>query len=237
MTLTPFPLTVRYRPHQPRSSASCGPPKASSAVSRRATGTTGPRTMAGLLRRVPPVSVTTVRSEGRLRLSRLLVWVAGALGVVHAAASLYWALGGRWLLATVGRWAVDLSVQAPLTADLALGLVALVKLLAAAVPIGVAYGKVGRRRFWRAVSWVGGLLLVVYGGINIVVSAAVLGGLIRPAGGYDLEAMRGHAYLWDPLFFLWGSALVLSLWFSHQEIPSRLGGRATTTVRRSNGRA
>ncbi len=156
-------------------------------------------------------------SRRTLRLSRLLVWVAAAAGVLHAAASLYWALGGRWLLATVGQWAVDLSARAPLTAGMALGLVALVKLLAATVPIGVAYGKVPWRGFWRPISWAGGMLLVVYGGINTVVSAAVLGGLIRPEGGYDLDAMRGHAYLWDPLFFLWGSALVLSLWFSRQE--------------------
>jgi len=177
-----------------------------------------------------------VRSPGRL--SRLLVWVAGAAGVVHATASLYWAVGGQWLLATVGQWAVDLSARAPLRAGIALGLVALVKLVAAAVPIAVAYGKVRWRRFWRAVSWMGGSVLVIYGGINIVVSAAVLRGLIRPEDGYDLEAMRGHAYLWDPLFFLWGSALVLSLWFSRQKTFSDpVGGVATTTVRRSRGPA
>jgi hypothetical protein len=139
-----------------------------------------------------------------------------AAGVLHAAASLYWAVGGRWLLATVGQWAVELSAQAPVVAGIALGLVALVKLLAATVPIGVAYGKVRWAGFWRAVSWVGGLLLVVYGVINIGVSAAVLGGLIHPEGGYDPDAMRGHAYLWDPLFFVWGSVLVLSLWFSRR---------------------
>jgi len=137
--------------------------------------------------------------------------------VVHAAASLYWALGGRWLLATVGQWAVDLSDRAPVAAGLALGLVALVKLLAATVPIGVAYAKLPWRRFWRAISWAGGSLLVAYGGVNTVVSAAVLGGLIRPEGGYDPTAMKGHAFLWDPLFFLWGSALVLSLWLSRPE--------------------
>jgi hypothetical protein len=151
-----------------------------------------------------------------LGLSRRLVWVAGAAGVVHATASLYWALGGRWLLATVGQSAVDLSARAPFRAGVTLGLVALVKLLAATVPIAVAYGKMPWPAFWRAISWVGGALLVVYGGVNTVVSAAVLGGLIRSEGGYDLSAMRGHAFLWDPLFLLWGGALVLSLWFSRR---------------------
>ncbi|MBG6189087.1 hypothetical protein IWX64_000007 [Arthrobacter sp. CAN_A212] len=65
-------------------------------------------------------------------------------------------------------------------------------------------------------SWVGGLLLVIYGGVNTVVSGAVLAGAIRPAGGYDLNAMIGHAWLWDPLFFIWGVALILSLWFSRK---------------------
>jgi hypothetical protein len=83
------------------------------------------------------------------------VWIAGAAGVLHAAASLYWALGGQWLLATVGQWAVNLAARAPLTAGIALGLIALMKLLAATVPIGVAYGKVPWRRFWRAISWGG----------------------------------------------------------------------------------
>ena len=148
------------------------------------------------------------------------MWVAAAAGVLHAVPSLYWAFGGQWLLATVGQWAVDLSAREPLAAGVTLGLVAVVKLLAALVPVGVAYGKLPWRRFWRATSWTGGLLLVVYGGVNTVVSAAVLGGLIRPEGGYDPVAMRGHAYLWDPLFLLWGTALVLSLWLSRPQGPS-----------------
>jgi hypothetical protein len=143
-----------------------------------------------------------------------MVWLAGVVGVLHGAASLYWALGGQWLLATVGRWAVDLSVEGPVTAGITLGVVALVKFLAAAIPVGVAYGRMPGATFWRAVSWAGGLLLIAYGGLNTAVSAAVLAGLIHPEGGYDPQAMRGHAYLWDPLFFAWGTALVLFLWLS-----------------------
>lgn len=151
---------------------------------------------------------------GVLTRSQALVWVAAAAGAVHAAASLYWALGGQWLLATVGQWAVDLSAREPLAAGAVLGLIALAKLVAAAVPVAVAYGRLPWRRLWRRTSWVGGSLLVVYGGVNVLVSAAVLGGLIQPDGGYDVDAMRGHAFLWDPLFVLWGGTLVLSLWSS-----------------------
>lgn len=135
-------------------------------------------------------------------MSRALVWAAGLAGAVHAGFSLYWAVGGRWLLATVGQWAVDLSTKAPLTAGIGLGIVAVVKLLAATIPVGVAYGRVPRPRLWRGISWVGGLLLVAYGGINTIVAQAVLAGMVRPEGGYDADAMMGHAYLWDPLFLL-----------------------------------
>lgn len=45
---------------------------------------------------------------------------------------------------------------------------------------------------------------------------AVLTGLVRPDGGYDADAMKGHAYLWDPLFVIRGGALVLSLWLSRR---------------------
>jgi hypothetical protein len=55
-----------------------------------------------------------------------------------------------------------------------------------------------------------------YGGVNTVVNGAVLGGAIRPAGGYGANAMIGHAWLWDPLFFIWGTALILSLWYSRK---------------------
>ena len=157
-----------------------------------------------------------VRPAGTGRLSRWLVWLAAAAGTLHAASSLYWALGGQWLLSTVGQWAVDLSARAPVAAGAGLGLIALGKLAAATIPVAVAYGAIPGRSVWRGISWAGGLLLVVYGGVNVVVSSAVLLGLIRPEGGYDAEAMRGHAYLWDPLFLLWGGALVLSLWLSRR---------------------
>ena len=149
-------------------------------------------------------------------MSRALVWTAGLAGAVHAGFSLYWALGGRWLLATVGQWAMDLADRSPQATAIALGLVAAAKLLGAVIPIGVAYGRMPWPRLWRGFSWVGGLLLVGYGGVNTVVAIAVLAGVIRPEGGYDPDAMIGHAVLWDPLFLLWGGALVLSLWFSRR---------------------
>lgn len=136
-------------------------------------------------------------------MSRALVWTAGLAGAVPAGFSLYWAGAGCWRRSASG--AVDLSTEHPRAAGITLGLVAAVKLLGATIPVGVAYGRAPWPWLWRGFSWAGGLLLVAYGGINTIVALAVLAGVIRPEGGYDADAMRGHAYLWDPLFFLWGA--------------------------------
>jgi hypothetical protein len=82
--------------------------------------------------------------------------------------------------------------------------------------VAVAYGRLPWRRFWRTVSWVSGSFLILHGGVNVVVSCAVLAGLITPDGGFDRPAMLGHAFLWDPLFALWGAALVASLALSRR---------------------
>ena len=154
-------------------------------------------------------------SDRQEQASRTLVWAAFAAGTVHAAFSTYWALGGQWLLDTVGRWAVARAAGDPAAARLALLIVAGAKLLAAAVPVVVIYGRLPRPRAWRTLCWIGGIGLVLYGGLNILVSNAVLAGIIRPASGYDKAAMVGHAWLWDPLFFIWGAALCLALLLSH----------------------
>jgi hypothetical protein len=46
--------------------------------------------------------------------------------------------------------------------------------------------------------------------VNTVVAALVLTGAIRP-GGYDRDAVTGHALLWDPLFLAWGVFLSAGL--------------------------
>jgi hypothetical protein len=155
----------------------------------------------------------------RITASTAAVRLACTAGVVHAAFSFYWALGGRWLLPTVGAWAVDAAEEAPVTAGFLLGAIGLVKLLAATIPVAVAAGRMPWPRLWRAVCWIGGSFLLVYGSANVAVSTAVLLGAITPHGGYDEDAMIGHALLWDPLFALWGVALLAWL-----RLSSRQGG-------------
>ncbi|UFU03134.1 DUF3995 domain-containing protein [Ruania suaedae] len=153
---------------------------------------------------------------------RVPLWIASSAGLVHAAFSAYWALGGQWLLATVGTWAVQMAAEDPLRTGLGLGLIAVVKAIAAAVPVLNDSGRLPRPGLWRALSWVGGALLLGYGLLNVVVSGAVLAGLLASPGGCDREALMGHVLLWDPLFALWGGGLLTFLWLTRE----RRGRRA-----------
>lgn len=62
-------------------------------------------------------------------------WVAGVIGSVHGAWSVYWALGGTWMLASVGQWALEAAADPSPAATAGLWGVALVKFIAAWVPL------------------------------------------------------------------------------------------------------
>ncbi|MFC3963117.1 DUF3995 domain-containing protein [Nocardia jiangsuensis] len=145
--------------------------------------------------------------------------VAAAAGLVHAAASLFWALGGRWQLESVGQWAVQLAHDHPIRVGLLLGLVTLVKVAAAVVPL-VNERREGRfHRSLRWGGWAGGAVLVVWGGLSSLSACAVLAGVVTPGDGYNRSTMIGHAFVWDPLFVLWGAALLTGLWLTRARRP------------------
>ncbi len=134
--------------------------------------------------------------------------VAAAIGTVHAAASLYWALGGTALVGTVGAWALAWRRESPMTVGLVLGAIAAAKLGGAWVP-WVAARRHRLHGPLRLLCWTGAALLIGYGLSNTVVANVALTGVLGPVD--DLVAMRGHAWLWDPLFLAWGLALAVGL--------------------------
>lgn len=142
---------------------------------------------------------------------RLLV-AAAAVGLLHAGFTLYWAPGGRWLLRTVGAWAVCLADSRPGAAAAVLGVVAVIKIAGSVLPVLVQTRHLSGRRGWRAMEWVGAGGLIGYGLLNVIVAWAVLSGHLAGAGGYDRSAELGHGALWDPLFLLWGLLLAAGLW-------------------------
>lgn len=152
-----------------------------------------------------------------LRRGRVLLGAACVVGLVHAGASLYWACGGRRLLDTVGKGAVDLGREHPIGTAMLLLPVTAIKLAGSCLPLAVERPRYARfRRVIRLMAWIGGSFLVVYGTTYALLSAAVLHGVVHVPGEIDRLGMQGHAYLWDPLFAFWGLALVSGLWWTRQ---------------------
>jgi hypothetical protein len=130
----------------------------------------------------------------------------------YALEDLYWALGGHALLSTVGGYVEQLARQggalpvlivlAATTAKVAGGLLA----LALVRP----WGRVVPRRWLLAGSAGASALLVVYGGVNVLLEALVLCGVIHPAGSVNRTALRWHAGVWDLWFLVWGILLALA---------------------------
>ncbi len=148
-----------------------------------------------------PARATTTRN----RVAVVLLRAAAVTGMIHAAFSAYWAMDGKWLLATVGEWAVDYAIAEPRNAATLLSAVALLKVAVAVGPVLLVRSQ-GSRRL-RATAWACAGALTIYGAVNSVAAWLVLAGVFRPDTRVDRQAMIGHGLLWDPLFLVWGLLL------------------------------
>lgn len=147
---------------------------------------------------------------------------AAVAGVAHAVPSLYWAMGGTALVSTLGGWAADWQREAPMQVMALLLVVVALKLAGAFVPLANQRGRLPAPRLWRGLSWAGAGVLVAYGAVNVVAAVAALTGVVEVGPTMDTAALVGHAFLWDPLFLLWGLLLATGLWRSrHQKTAGR----------------
>ena len=72
------------------------------------------------------------------------------------------------------------------------------------------WGRVIPRGWLRAGSAGASALLVVYGGLNVLLGALVLSGVIHPAGSVDRTALRWHVGVWDLWFLVWWILLAVA---------------------------
>lgn len=155
-------------------------------------------------------------------MARAWLAIAMTVGLVHSGFSVYWGLGGGWLLATVGQQMV--STLGDMRSVLII--VGLVKAICAIAPyVLFRRGKLSHRS-WLIISWAGAAALMVWGGAGCVTAHLVLGGVVRPDGGYDKAGQIGHAWLWDPLFLIWSLALMAGLMTHRREMGRRQAARA-----------
>lgn len=125
--------------------------------------------------------------------------LAAVLGIGHAAFSAYWAIGGTWLLDTIGgeleRWGRE---RHP-SVVVALWLIAVLKSgVAVAAPV-LVLGP-GRLPAWttgraaRALSWIAAVVLTAYGGVLTAVGLLVQSGAVEASKDGDQRALAWHAF-------------------------------------------
>src|SRR5215471_14367216 len=155
---------------------------------------------------------SAVPAAGRRTAGTVAAYAAAVVAFAYALVSLYWAVGGHRLVSTVGGYVAQFARQggavpvlvalAATAAKVAGGLLA----LALVRP----WGRVIPRRWLLAGSAGASVLRVGYGGLNVLLGALVLSGVIHPAGGVDRTALRWHVGVWDLWFLIWGILLALA---------------------------
>lgn len=149
---------------------------------------------------------TTIRSAATRSRG---IWAAGAaciVGVLYAAVSVYWAVGGTWLVDTVGGSLARLGRRGDAGVLAALWAAAALKLIGAVLPL-LAIRDLGtprRRHIARLLAWIAAAILVAYGAVLTLVGLLVQADIIHRSAGADQRALAWHAYLWDPWFLVWG---------------------------------
>ena len=170
------------------------------ATSGRAGGSPRRRCVAGAARRSP--------RPGGLGAARTAVVV----GLLFAAVSVYWGLGGTWLLDTVGG-SLERGGQAGNTSVmLAVWAAVAVKIIAAVLPL-LAFRRVTSpawNRSARVLAWAEAAALTIYGLVLTTAGLLVQADVIHAANA-DHRALAWHAYLWDPWFLLWGLLVAAAL--------------------------
>jgi len=139
-------------------------------------------------------------------------YAAAIVAFGYALMSLYWALGGHALVSTIGGYVEQFARRGgPLPVLIGLA-AALAKVLGGLLALALVrpWGRVVPRRWLLIGSAGASVLLVVYGGLNVLLGALVLAGVIHPAGSVDRTALRWHVGVWDLWFLVWGILLGLA---------------------------
>ena len=152
---------------------------------------------------------------------------ACGVGLAYAAVSVYWALGGTWLLDTVGGTLEQQGRTGSPGIILAVWAAAVLKVIGAIMPlaaVGVTSGQatIAGRRQVRVLAWLQAAILTIYDLVLTVAGLLVQSGAIAPAASADHRTLAWHAYLWDPWFLLWGALVAAALVGSRQPGAARI---------------
>jgi hypothetical protein len=161
-------------------------------------------------------------AAGRRAAGTVAAYAAAVVAFAYALVSLYWAVGGHRLVGTVGGYVERFARQGGAIPVLVALAAAAAKVAGGLLALALVrpWGRTIPRRWLLACATGASVLLVGYGGLNVLVGALVLSGVIHPGGSVDRTALRWHVGVWDLWFLVWGILLALatiSYWHRTEE--------------------
>lgn len=153
---------------------------------------------------------------------RVAAYLAFGWGLAFAGISFYWALGGTLGVETVWGASTASAEQSSLLRGAVWGTAGL-KLVAALLALALtgAWGKKLPKRPIAMLGWGVAVVLVLYGGINVLAEALTVTGIIKPAA-VDWKPLLWHLYVWDMSFLIWGILFGAAAWqFTRQALGRR----------------
>ncbi len=154
----------------------------------------------------------TPAASGWSVVGTVTAYAAAFVAFAYALVSLYWAVGGNGLISTVGGYVEHFAHRGGALPVLAALAATLAKVAGGLLALALVrpWGRVVPRGWLLLGSAGASALLVVYGGLNVLLGAFVLSGVIHPAGSVDRTALRWHVGVWDLWFLMWGILLALA---------------------------
>ena len=136
-------------------------------------------------------------------------YAAALVAFGYALVSLYWAVGGHALVSTVGGYVEQFARQGGAVPVLVALAAAVAKVAGGLLALALVrpWGRAVPRRWLLIGSAGASVLLVAYGGLNVLAGVLVLSGAIHPAGSVDRTALRWHVGVWDLWLLAWGILL------------------------------
>lgn len=145
------------------------------------------------------LSRRSLRTERR---AAAILRTAAVLGLLNAAPNLYWALGGDFLLDTIGEWIIQLQADAPVLIGGALVLIFTVKTAVSLLPL-LLLGRLRNSRPLRVAAITASAALILYGASGAVVNVV----LLVFTDVQDPTGRIGQAAIWYPMLLIWGLVL------------------------------
>ena len=155
---------------------------------------------------------STPAASGWSAAGTVTAYAAAIVAFAYALMSLYWALGGHALVSTIGGFVEQFARRGGALPVLIALAAALAKVAGGLLALALVrpWGRMVPRRWLLSGSAGVSALLVVYGGLNVLLGALVLLGVIHPTGSVDRTALRWHVGVWDLWFLVWGILLALA---------------------------